>query len=89
MNPKSYSSLYSALNAAGRFRRSYDFILRKLNAQARRDRCKGDITCAWDWPTLRMVHPDIYAQLVALNDQYKHAQSYVQFYSPAVLEYAI
>lgn len=42
----------------------YSRIWRKLDRQARTDRCAGDIVCGWDWPTLRTVMPVEYAALV-------------------------
>jgi hypothetical protein len=43
--------------------RVYEKLWKKLDQQARRDRCAGDIFVGWDWPTLRAVMPTEYAIL--------------------------
>ncbi len=45
--------------------RVFDRVLRELHAEAKRDACKGDLWVGWDWPTLAMVKPEVYAFLMA------------------------
>lgn len=39
----------------------------ELDHQARADRCRGDICCGWDWPTLCIVKPDVAGRIQALK----------------------
>lgn len=52
-------------------RAKYNRIIDRLHREAKADRCKGDICTGWDWPTLRIVKPDVYAELHRLNDAHK------------------
>lgn len=45
----------------------YNSILHRLERGARADRCAGDISSGWDWPTLRHVQPETYAELKRLT----------------------
>jgi hypothetical protein len=56
--------------ARAALRRRYDAILRKLDREARADRCRGDICTGWDWPTLAVVKPEVYAELREIDRQY-------------------
>lgn len=49
----------------------YDSILRRLHAEAIKDACKGDIFVGWDWPTLAIVKPTVYARLKQIELEYK------------------
>jgi len=49
-------------------------IFNKLNREARRDRCKGDIVCGWDWPTLCMVKPEVAQEIRELKKEKKEAE---------------
>lgn len=59
------------LNPLPGIRRRFDSILRALHNEAKRNACKGDLFVGWDWPTLRIVKPDTYAELMRLSDAYK------------------
>jgi hypothetical protein len=48
----------------------YNRILRALDKEARSDRCKGDIFVGWDWPTLAIVKPEIYAELKQIEKDF-------------------
>ncbi len=61
----------STINPLPAIRARFDRILAALDREARADRCAGDIVCGWDWPTLRIVKPEAYAELMRLNEQHK------------------
>ncbi len=59
------------LNPLPGIRARFNRILAALDREARRNRCKGDIVCGWDWPTLRIVKPQVYAELMRLDETYR------------------
>lgn len=58
--------------------RKFSKLLAKLNRQARRDACRGDINVGWDWPTLAVVMPKEYAQLMAWRQEAKECRRALQ-----------
>lgn len=68
-------SIPMILNASDRLYRRYNQILSKLHREAMADRCKGDIFIGWDWPTLAMVKPREYAELISIKRDFRILRS--------------
>ena len=62
-------------NASDKLHAEYNAILARLDREARRDRCKGDICTGWDWPTLAIVKPVEHARLRQIQSEMRGLRS--------------
>ena len=84
-----FRSATSAARALARVESRYSRITRRLDRESR-PTCRGEFG-GWDWPTLRICQPEVYAELRALIAEAHRCAAWVRFYSfvPAgVMEFA-
>jgi hypothetical protein len=53
--------------------------------EARTDRGRDALCTGWDWPTLRLVKPLIYAQLINLDARIRDASLALAAYNPQTI----
>lgn len=63
------------MNTSDKLLAEWNRIWRKLDRQARKDRCVGDIVCGWDWRTLEVVMPKEYARLMEIRKEMRLLKS--------------
>jgi hypothetical protein len=63
------------VNRDEQIRSRLNAILCRLDKQARTDRCKGDMVCGWDWPTLCIVLPDVAQEIASLRREWRGLKS--------------